>query len=563
MRRLFAAVMTAVMLAMCVQPCFAAGIDNINDLPETLAMRELTITVGARKSNTDDEFENPLNLRAVGSSKGVDYKVELDMTPVKTIYSSIADKIDPDFITSDAYRNAVITTEIDVVITYPETAEIVGNFMEDGGLDYGDTVFEERKPRLHNEDDRTVTVYFGIKEDINSTIDGVQSLTVGDLMDSPTYLNNPVFVLDDAVKYDVGTHEVKIEMSGWTKITFDEGVNPDNAEDDIATTVEYTGETTHKVIARSGGGGGGGSSTPITNYELAYNSNGGTAFNTESYKEDQVVNINKVPVREGYVFDGWYIDSALTSEVTSVKMTGNTTVHAKWVKERPPVPEMLNGVDHFAYVIGYPDGTVRPNNNITRAEVTTIFFRLLKDEIRDTNLTEENIFDDVNDGDWHNAAVSTMAKLGIINGRETNMFVPDAFITRAEFTTICARFENLGLGVTNNFSDIDGHWAKDDILEAAAYGWIEGYDDGTFRPDDCITRAEAMTLINRVLNRVHRNHTTLLEGMAEWSDNKDTSAWYYTAVQEATNSNEYEHINSVYKKWSSLKENRDWSVYED
>ncbi len=298
-------------------------------------------------------------------------------------------------------------------------------------------------------------------------------------------------------------------------------------------------------------------------FELKYEVNGGKAIAKETYKKDQVVSLDKkVTSKDGYVFDGWYEDARFTKEITSVTITKNTTVYAKWVKERPPVPEMLNGVDHFAYVIGYLDGTVRPNNNITRAEVTTIFFRLLMDEVRDANLTDENIFDDVNAEDWHNKAISTMAKLGIVNGREVNMFAPDEFITRAEFTTICARFEEIEVEKTNNFTDIDEHWAKANILEAAAYGWIEGYEDKTFRPDEFITRAEAMTLINRILNRVHKNHESLLEDMATWSDNSDESAWYYTAVQEATNSNEYEHTNSVYKKWTKLMENRDWSEYQ-
>ena len=250
-------------------------------------------------------------------------------------------------------------------------------------------------------------------------------------------------------------------------------------------------------------------------------------------------------------------------------MTKNTTIYAKWVEDNGGAgsgygtPGGLNGEDHFAYVVGYPDGTVRPNENISRAEVTAIFFRLLKsDEVRDKNFTTENNFNDVNDGEWHNALISTMAKLGIVKGRATDAFVPDAFITRAEFATICARFDDSEFEVVDNFTDVQGHWAEHDIHEAAAHGWIRGYEDGTFKPNQFITRAEAMTMINRVLNRVPETADDLLDGMINWSDNSDESAWYYLAVQEATNSHEYDMKNHIYEKWTALRETTDWTKYE-
>ena len=227
-------------------------------------------------------------------------------------------------------------------------------------------------------------------------------------------------------------------------------------------------------------------------------------------------------------------------------MTKNITVYAKWVEDNGgagngyDTPGSLNGEDHFAYVVGYPDGTVRPNDNISRAEVTAIFFRLLKpDEIRDKNLTTENSFNDVNVGDWHNASISTMAKLGIVKGRYADSFVPDAFITRAEFAVICARFDDSGFEVVDNFTDVAGHWAEHDI-----------------------TRAEAMTMINRVLNRVPESADDLLAEMINWPDNSDKSAWYYLAVQEATNSHDYKMKNHIYEKWTALREVADWTKYE-
>ena len=183
------------------------------------------------------------------------------------------------------------------------------------------------------------------------------------------------------------------------------------------------------------------------------------------------------------------------------------------------VPDMLNGDDHYAYVVGYSDGTVRPNANISRAEVATIFFRLLKKEVRDGNLTTENIFADVTNGQWHNKAISTMAKLGIVKGRRADSFDPDASITRAEFAAICARFNTKPVENSGSFSDISGHWAENEIERAAAFGWISGYPDGTFRPDARITRAEAMTMINRVLCRMPQSESDLLDSMVKWPDN--------------------------------------------
>ena len=155
-----------------------------------------------------------------------------------------------------------------------------------------------------------------------------------------------------------------------------------------------------------------------------------------------------------------------------------------------------------------------------------------------------------------------MAKLGIVKGRDEDEFVPDAFITRAEFAAICARFDDSQFEVVDNFTDVQGHWAENDIHEAAAHGWIRGYEDGKFKPDKFITRAEAMTMINRVLNRVPENVDDLHADMVNWPDNNDKSAWYYLAVQEATNSHDYKMKNHIYEKWTAIRKAADWTKYE-
>ena len=177
-------------------------------------------------------------------------------------------------------------------------------------------------------------------------------------------------------------------------------------------------------VYRFGSTGGGSSSGHSTRYTLHYESNGGTAYKDERYASGTKVTLDKTPTRESYTFTGWYADKALTQKITSVTMNSDKTVYAGW--EATGVPDKLNGDDHFAYVIGYPDGKVHPKGNISRAETATIFFRLLKADIRDGNLTADNDFSDVSDGQWHNKAISTMAKLGIVKGRRANRFDPNA-----------------------------------------------------------------------------------------------------------------------------------------
>ena len=227
------------------------------------------------------------------------------------------------------------------------------------------------------------------------------------------------------------------------------------------------------------------------------------------------------------------------------------------------VPTGLNGKDHYAYVVGYPDGMVYPQKNITRAEVATIFFRLLEDETREANMTKSNGYNDMKDGAWYTCAVSTLSKMGIIKGYEDGSFKPDASISRAEFAAIAARFDPDGDTTPATFSDVSSHWAKDEISIAANHGWIKGYEDGSFKPDQKITRAETMTLVNRVLKRLPETKDDLHKDMKTWPDNQNESAWFYLAVQEATNSH-YQKLkkDGTHEKWESMRETRDWAALE-
>ena len=239
-------------------------------------------------------------------------------------------------------------------------------------------------------------------------------------------------------------------------------------------------------------------------------------------------------------------------------------------RPKPPVVEIpddvptgLNGKDHYAYVVGYPDGMVYPQKNITRAEVATIFFRLLEDETREANMTKSNGYNDMKDGAWYTCAVSTLSKMGIIKGYEDGSFKPDASISRAEFAAIAARFDPDGDKTPATFSDVSSHWAKDEISIAANHGWIKGYEDGSFKPDQKITRAETMTLVNRVLKRLPETKDDLHKDMKTWPDNQNESAWFYLAVQEATNSH-YQKLkkDGTHETWESMRETRDWAALE-
>ena len=290
------------------------------------------------------------------------------------------------------------------------------------------------------------------------------------------------------------------------------------------------------------------------------NKSGIALFSVDNKKSyDGIWYYAEVSAPEGYVLDRteYEINHKDFSDSLSAAVENADTVR----NYRGTTPDLLNDSDHFAYVIGYMDGNVRPYGLISRAETTTIFFRLLKDSVRDGNLLTSNTYTDVADDYWANTAISTMTGLGIVQGRSTTTFDPKAPITRAQFAAICARFDTGKSNGEQTFSDISGHWAEKYIQRAAELGWIKGFEDGTFRPDTYITRAQAMTMINRVLNRIPEDESDLLPGMNVWPD-CNPGDWFYLAVQEATNSHDFEHKAGNYETWTSLNEDPDWTRYE-
>ena len=330
---------------------------------------------------------------------------------------------------------------------------------------------------------------------------------------------------------------------------------------------------------------------------LSYDLNGGIFFKAHQYDDQTVrygtkLTAEEAPFRSGFKFVGWNDGAKLYQAGDTIVMTADTTLKAVWsyknntnpippiVPSKPstkptetPVKDnsdkepsgaieeeevtyptkndaaLLDSENHIAYVNGYNDGTVRPEAKITRAEAATMFYRLLNEDVKAEYETDENEFSDVSEADWYCTAVSTLANIGIFGGYPDGSFRPDAYITRAEFAAICARIDGEDADETAEYSDIDGHWAADEISRVAELGWVKGYTDGTFRPNQQITRAEAMAVINRITERNPETKADLLDSMKTWVDNTEDK-WYYIDVQEATVAHDYERKDNGREAWT-------------
>lgn len=320
-------------------------------------------------------------------------------------------------------------------------------------------------------------------------------------------------------------------------------------------------------------------------YTLHFDANGGEGTMGDlTYTHGQDQSLTKCGfTRAGYAFLGWATEAnggVAYHDQQSLSITQDTTLYAVWkqqpnqggsggghhnsgsggTQEKPDEtpPTTLNDTDHYAYIVGYEDGTIRPNGHITRAEAATVFFRLLTDKARDANLTDQSPYPDVSAGAWYNKAIATLSRMGILSGYEDGSFRPNATVTRAEFAAMAARFDTEAKPVDTPFTDLTGCWAADEIAKAYGKGWVNGYGDNTFRPNGPITRAEAVTLINRVLRRLPETDKDLLPNERTWPDNPETF-WGYLALQEASNSHLYDRKRDGYETQTKLLPPRDWS----
>ena len=301
-------------------------------------------------------------------------------------------------------------------------------------------------------------------------------------------------------------------------------------------------------------------------HTLTFDTMGGSKIAPETVRHGLTVAKPKDPVNGGYIFDGWYTDKTYRTPYNfATPLTQDTTIYAKWflivlpgvtVKKNTP---KLNTADHFAYVQGYPDGTVKPAGNITRAETAAILFRLMDDASRKTYYSTKSGFRDVASGSWYNTYVATLNNAGVITDSSNGYFRPNEAITRAELAAMLAKFSET-TGAANYFNDVSAkYWAANAIAICAKLGWINGYPDGTFRPDKNVTRAELMAMINRATGRAPKSADAFLPGMKTWIDNT-SDKWYYLDVQEATNSHSYTVKGS--ETWTALTSDPNWSLYE-
>lgn len=301
-------------------------------------------------------------------------------------------------------------------------------------------------------------------------------------------------------------------------------------------------------------------------HTLTFDTMGGSKIAPETVRHGLTVAKPKDPVNGGYIFDGWYTDKTFRHRYDfSTPLTEDITIYAKWflivlpgvtVKKNTP---KLNTSDHFAYVQGYPNGTVKPAGNITRAETAAILFRLMDDASRKTYYSTKSGFRDVASGSWYNTYVATLNNAGVITDSSNGCFRPNEAITRAELAAMLAKFSET-TGAANYFNDVSAkYWAANAIAICAKLGWITGYPDGTFRPDKNVTRAELMAMINRATGRAPKSADAFLPGMKTWIDNT-SDKWYYLDVQEATNSHSYTVKGS--ETWTALTSDPNWSLYE-
>ena len=405
------------------------------------------------------------------------------------------------------------------------------DFFKMKSVDYADTDANGK---------RTFTLTMEVKDDLDKTaLDSFFNQANDD---------NKVFKFEvekNTVNGKNKPYEIKGEFKGYVTVSI--GIAAGLTNSDVSSTVYFGDSNTYKMAEKD--------THPVPATDVEY---------------------VKLYVDPGIIDDGPHHGGGGggVSRPTPTPTPTPTVEPTETPSATPTVEPQTGGTDngakldydnHYAYIIGYPtdDGTkiVKPENNITRAEVATIFFRLLTDESRTKFWTTENDFSDVESADWYNNAISTAAQAGIVNGYEDGTFRPNNPITRAEFAAIASRFANVPFEGEDMFSDITGHWAADNINEATTVGWINGYEDGTFRPDRNITRAEAMTLINRVLYR-YVEAEDLRDDMIKWDDNT-ADKWYYANVQEATNSHTYEReAIGTYEAWTAITEPRDWEALE-
>ncbi len=572
MKKLLSVVLAAVMLVTLSFGAFAAapatltaaltglGIVPVDGVVNQNVPVDLQVDVG----QTGTFVDGPVSKAILGSSILTDYKATLYMESVRNIFQTFISGAEL-VIAGDAgletrLENCEVTGQFVVKITYPENIDVPTSITQGTGC-YGfnaavASAFTETTPR-------TVSAGADGTKVLTITLDVIPVLKSVMAADLATYLPDLTLTVS-GVGLGLGQHTVVGVVEGYTNIH--DGAN-------LLYKVEYKGkqgtsagitggynisETVILSQQQQGGVNAGPSSTvkekdKTVTIVLPGVEEAPDAIKIPAKEKNPTIDIDELteklnPEREGFVFEGFYDDPYFTNKLEGeVKITENTTLHGRWINVT--VPEIFDADNHIQYIHGYPDETVRPESNVTREEIATMFYRLLKEDVREKLKSDKNDFADVETDRWSNNAVSTMANGGYIKGYTDGTFRPEAYITRAELATIAFRFLNGAVAGEMSFNDIDGHWAEENIKSIANNAWIMGYRDGSFKPDEYITRAEAITIINRIVVRYVTEHG-LMGNEKQWIDNP-ADAWYYYAVIEATHEHDHERAeNNYHEIWS-------------
>lgn len=563
---------------------FAISISDVKEeIPKEVEVNVPTSVVMKENGTGEEKWQNsPINIYSSGAKK-YDFKATLDMSEVKSAYEKLytnAKAIADELINSGAvsagsvdkylnFKNAAITGGFKVEIEYP--AEIkIPQAMIDGTNMYG-FAFETEGlsvTDVYKEISRT-----NASNKLTIDIAPKDGLTINDLMDADDEgkangkLGNLTLTCEDVelTTSALGKYEIKGAVTGDTSVTVGStSVKVIYNFDAISAAVNIV-----DMPSSSGG-----SSSGSKSVSVKFNTGDtGIKINTQTSKGKVVVDFDAivVPEVEGKEFAGFYADPEFTQPITGKQtFDSDAEIYVKWVDagEEPTEPteptEPIFTDNHIAYIIGYPEGTVKPEDNISREEVATVFYRLLRADKQIEIAATENNFSDVESDRWSNKAISSMAKGGYINGYESGTFKPELFITRAEFVTIIANMYKLDKTPATAFSDVtNGYWASGYIGAVSEKGWVNGYEDGTFRPEDYITRAEVMVTVNRMLNR--KGDADGIHADAKiWSD-ISADDWFYLDVIEATNAHNYTTEDGI-EKWTEIVDNNVWAekpVFED
>ena len=584
-KKIMAALLALIVAFVSVPVTFAESLKDIINaytdglgIPRTDVERQVDVPtdISLKKAGESTYVNGPLTLHlSDAQATSFDFKAEIDMSEVLValaFYRALAEGMHADATDKPAVRNDIENSYVkggfEIKIHYP-TGVTIPNSVKNI-TDMSDFSSKTQGKNLN-----------AIYELESRSDDGNGTLTIKVKVhpDKSVNLSNLEANLDSLILEcsgiqisQPGTYSITGEVSGWTQIFapddttlignlkygFTQKPNDSVAYVDPSNPGAISG-TVNVYVS-------GGSSSLNTKKTLTVVI--GDGIDSKQFKYSPGTNVVtkdiEIPSRPGYKLEGLYKDAEFTQPLEETfKINNNMTVYAKWIEDTVISP--FDSEDHFAYVIGYPtnDGSeiVRPEANITREEITTIYYRLLKDEIREQMFTDKNNFSDVEVERWSNKAISTMANGGYIQGYEDGTFGPGKSATRAEFVTIAARFYNVdadSIVMKSVLTDIDGHWAAAYIDYAVTQGWINGYDDGSFRPDQNITRAEVMKIVNSMLNR-HVNEEGLVEDAIRWDDNPQNK-WYYYEVIEATNAHDYERaVGETYEKWTQITENKVWT----